>query len=371
MTHQKPYTCLILAGEPSGDLHGAQLIQQLKQANPQLNCIGCGGDRMQAAGLECVMHIRHLSIMGFLDIVMRLPQLFQLWFRLLYTLYTVRPDIVILIDYPGFNLHFARYAHGLKIPVIYYIAPKVWASRPKRIQSIKRDVDHLAVIFPFEVDFFSQQGCCVDYVGNPLAEIGDSHDELQALQSVEGAYTIALLPGSRLSEWTRLYPLMHATLLRLVQWHSNIRFILAQHPQLSDQQVQSHPQLMITSNARAALQAADVALVASGTATLEAAMIGTPMVVTYQTSRLNAWLAQRILITPYISLPNILAGQSIVPEYLQKSATSDQLAKAIQTLLEHPADYQEMKHQLRQLREQLRAHPKTSMVELIQRYLDH
>lgn len=362
-------TLLIIAGEPSGDIHGGALVQRLKAQHPEMQFIGCGGDHMIASGVRCFAHIKKLAVMGFIDIIMRLPQLMCLLMQSLYHAHRHRPCAIVLIDYPGFNLLLARCVKHLNIPILYYIAPKVWASRPRRIQTLKRCVDHLAVIFPFEVQLFQDQGCTATYVGNPLSEITDTPATdstlRERLKAHPGTKTIALLPGSRRSEWQRLYPLMMETAQQLSAHAPNLRFILAQHPNLSDFKVKMPNHVLHTHDAREAIRCADLVLVASGTATLEATVLNTPMVVTYQTSRFNAWLAKKILISKYVSLPNILAHQTIVPEYLQSDATVSQLAQALQHLLDDPQAYATTQKALKHVATQLKDHPITPLETLI------
>ncbi len=321
---------MIIAGEVSGDLHGGQLVAELRARVPELDIYGIGGDRMAARGVDLVHHVRDLSFMGVAEVLLHLPFIRSVMRGLTALLDTRRPDLVVLIDYPGFNLRFARQAKRRGIPVVYYVSPQVWAWGRGRVRKIRRLVARMLVILPFEQQFYRDRGIPALYVGNPLIELAApslSPDAFRAGMGLDATRPlVGLLPGSRGQEVEAILPVMLATCRMLREQEPSLQFVLALAPHIDRERVAS---LVADSGLDAVLAESlpyDVmahsrlALVASGTATLETGIIGTPMIVIYKTSALTYWLGRLLVRVPYIGLVNLVAGKQVVPEFVQGDA---------------------------------------------------
>ena len=353
---------LIITGEASGDLHGANLARALKQADPALSIVGIGGARMKAAGVEVIPDVAQLDIIGLIGPT-AVKTMIRRIMRIRRVIQADAWDLIVLIDNPGLNLHFARVAKAAGRRVLYYIAPQIWAWRPGRIRWIQRRVDHVVVILPFEAELYRRAGVRCTFVGHPLLdEVAPSYDRTELRKRFdlkEGQPVIGLLPGSRQGEIRSLLPTMLETAARLFARQPGMQFILAQAPSVSDQLLQEClagsrvPVRVVHGQASEVMAASDLLFVASGTATLQAAVVGTPMILLYATTWPTYWLARFLITVDCIGLVNLVARRKIVPELIQQDATADRLFREADRLLQDAQAYDEMKAALRAVREAL------------------
>lgn len=359
----------IIAGEASGDLHGGNLVRELFKASRQdpssasasdrqdlsLTIRAWGGDRMAAAGAEVVKHYRDLAFMGFTQVVMNLRTILRNIETCKKDIETFRPDALILIDYPGFNLRIAEWAHAKGIPVHYYISPQVWAWKKGRVHTIKKVVDRMYVILPFEKPWYANYGMDVDFVGHPLLDAieQEGRSPLTALPGDDGRPVVALLPGSRRQEIARMLPLMVAISRRFPQH----RFVLAAAPAVPDevyaQGIGDAPIMVVKDRTYDVLRSARAALVTSGTATLETALFGVPEVVCYSGSALNVWIAKRLVDIRFISLVNLIMDREVVRELIQSDLTVDNLSAELERLMQEGPYRTRMQGDLRELQQRL------------------
>jgi lipid-A-disaccharide synthase len=353
---------LIITGEASGDLHGANLARALKEADPLLSIVGIGGARMRAAGVELIPDVAQLDIIGLIGPT-AVKAIIQRVMRIRQVIRAESWDLIVLIDNPGLNFHFARIAKAAGRRVLYYIAPQIWAWRPRRIRWIQRRVDHVVVILPFEAELYHRAGVRCTFVGHPLLdEVAPSYDRTELRKRFdlkEDRLVIGLLPGSRQGEIRSLLPVMLETAARLSARQPAIQFILAQAPSVSDALLQEClaqsrvPVRVVHGQASEVMAASDLLFVASGTATLQAAVVGTPMILLYATTWPTYWLARFLIRVDYIGLVNLVAGRKIVTELIQQDATADRLCQEADRLLQDAQAYDQMKAALRAVREAL------------------
>lgn len=354
---------LIVAGEASGDLHAAGVVQELLRRSPHLTVEGIGGDRMRQAGVRLHTYAGELAVVGVVEVLYKLPALWRAYRSMVRLLRERRPDLLVLVDFPDFNLLLARRAFRLGIPVVYFISPQVWAWRTGRIRSIARYVRRLLVIFPFEEGFYRRKGMEALYVGHPLMDRLSASplmdDARRRLELDQTATVVGLLPGSRIGELTRHLPLLLRATRRLLLARPDLRVIIAAAEGLPLDLVGSYLKQegssarVVQGRTYEVMAASDLILVASGTATLEAAIIGTPMVIVYRLSFLS-WLLGRLLIrVPYIGMVNLVAGKAIVPELVQFEATPERVADEARRLLESPDRRRLMQEQLYEVRGRL------------------
>ncbi|MFK7890891.1 MAG: lipid-A-disaccharide synthase [Granulosicoccus sp.] len=337
-------TVMVSAGEASGDSHAANAIRALHADGFDVSSFGMGANHLKGTGTDLIVDCRDLAVIGIADVLINYPRFMRRLNRLREEMQQRKPDILLLVDYPDFNLKLAETAKKMQIPVLFYISPKVWAWRAGRVKRIASLVSHMAVIFPFEVDIYQRENVPVTYVGNPVvadAQSPLSRDEACLQVGLETEHqVVGLLPGSRRSEISRNLPVMVKTARLIRQQSPSIQFLLPVAPTLDIDLIQQAlddvlPQWLSLStvDSRTAMRAADVALVASGTATLETALIGTPMVVMYVINPLNYAIMKRLIQIPDISLVNIVAERRIVPEYLQHAANPETLSNELRSLL--------------------------------------
>jgi lipid-A-disaccharide synthase len=351
---------LVVAVEASGDLHGAAVLRELRALRPDLQAFGAGGPRMRAEGFEALVRAEDLSVMGIVEVLPKLPQLFEAMDTLKDAARERKPLLALLIDSPDFNLRLAKRLKQLRIPVAYFIGPTVWAWRTYRVKQIARDIARMLVILPFEAAFYAKHGVEARYVGNPLADelrrLPAGADRAGAREAVFGApveKVLALLPGSRLQEIHRLWPPMLAAARKLQASMPGLRLVVPIASTLERALFGYAPDVQFVASASQALAAADAAIVASGTATLEAALAGVPQVVVYRTSWLS-WMIGRMLIrVRFISLPNLLAGKALVPELLQSRCTATNIAEALSPLLTDGPEREAQLEGLRAVRAEL------------------
>ena len=353
---------LIITGEASGDLHGANLAIALKALAPDAVLVGVGGARMHAAGVDVVEGIGHLDIIGLIGpsalraVVHRLKKVRRL-------LQSEAWDVVVLIDNPGLNFHFARIAKKAGHRVVYYIAPQLWAWRPGRMRWMQRRVDHAIVTLPFEEPLYRAAGVPCTFVGHPLLDaVAVSYDRVGLRKQFgldSSAPVIGLLPGSRVSEVQLLLPVLVQTVARLAGLYSELQVVMAQagtiQDSLVDRLLADSPVKIrvIKHQPNEVMAAADVLLIASGTATLQAALVGTPMIIVYRAPRLTFWFARQLVRVKWIGLANLIAGRSIVPEVLQDEVTPERLTEEVLHLLRDRPAYREMQQALEQVRASL------------------
>ncbi|HUK12979.1 MAG TPA: lipid-A-disaccharide synthase [Thermoanaerobaculaceae bacterium] len=326
---------LIVAGEASGDLHAANLLAALRAAAPALEAFGVGGARLRAAGLDCLAHSEELSVMGLAEVVRHLPRLLGLARRVRRGALARRPDVAVLVDSPDFNLPLARRLRRAGIPVVIYISPQLWAWRSGRVRRIRRDVRRVLCILPFEVGFYREHRVEAEFVGHPLV---DELAPVMAAMPARERGVLALLPGSRWHEVEALLPTMLAAAAGIVrEGASRARLIVA--PGLDPDRLRamvpagSPPVELVTEDRHRALAACDAAMVASGTATLECALLDVPMVVGYRLHALSYRLARRLVKVPHVALVNLVRGERLAPELVQDEFTAAKLAAAAAGLL--------------------------------------
>lgn len=336
----------VIAGEDSGDLHAANLLKALKSQVPGLQARGMGGDQLQAAGCTLTAHISEGNFMGFAEVIRHLGTIRGLFRRLKADATAWQPDAVLLVDYPGFNLRMAPFFKAMGIPVYYYISPQVWAWKKGRVKKIKRFVDKMFVILPFEKPFYQQEGLEVDYVGHPLL---DAIGEVK--RTPESPPVIAILPGSRKQEISRMLP----TMLDMVNRFPAYRFVIAGAPsqpkEFYHQFIGTKPVELVMNQTYNLLSRATAALVTSGTATLETALYQVPQVVCYRASRISYEIGKRLVNIRFISLVNLIMDKEVVTELIQSDFNHTRLESELQKLLEpdHAAQLHAEYLELRQL----------------------
>ena len=358
----------LVAGELSGDLLGAGLIAALKTHYPKARFSGIGGPSMIEQGLRSLVPLERLAVMGLVEVLRHLPELLRIRRRLYRGLLTDPPAVFIGIDAPDFNLGLERRLRIRGIPTVHYVSPSVWAWRPWRVRKIARSVDLMLTLLPFEAAFYQRHDVPVRYVGHPLADAIPPHnDPLLARQSLHlsvptEACIVALLPGSRRGEVGRLGPLLLDTAAWIWARRPEVHFLLpAATPELFEilesmraERTPMLPLTLVQGRSREAMAAADVVLLASGTATLEAMLLKRPMVVAYRVAPVTAWIARRLLTVSHFALPNLLAGRTLVPEFVQDAATVDNLGPAVLRWLDDAVAWSELMVEFEALHAQLR-----------------
>jgi lipid-A-disaccharide synthase len=372
----------IVSGEMSGDLLGAGLINQLRKSQPFLVASGIGGPAMLSTGFCSLYDMEHLAVMGLVEPLRRLPALFKIRRALTHYFITHRPDVFIGIDSPDFNLGLELKLRQAGIPVVHYVSPSVWAWRKKRIHKIAKAVDLVLTLFPFEADFYRAHQVPVKFVGHPLADLiplqpPDKSVARRALGLEENAIYIALLPGSRRNEIKYLSELFITTAAKISHERPQIKFITSAVNAEYDQAVKKScqklaPELPIhffIGKSHEIMAAADVVLVTSGTATLETMLFKRPMVIAYRMAELTYQIARHIVKIPYIGLPNLLANEALVPEFIQSAAQPEKLAAALLDFLDYPEKIKMLEKKFLMIHQQLRCNANQQAAEAIQELL--
>jgi lipid-A-disaccharide synthase len=379
---------LLSAGEASSDLYGAQLSVALRRRaradDEPLEFVGVGGERMRAAGCEIIVEARHLSVVGMTEILSHLPKIYSEFRKLLRAVDASpnKPDVAVVIDSPAFNFRVAREMHARDIPVVYFVAPQLWAWREYRVRRVQKWIKKVLCIFPFEEDFYCKHGVDVEYVGHPLADLDPpaiSREEYARQNSLDAEKTwVALLPGSRNKE-------VKANLETMVRAASllaggELQFIVPLAPALDAKllaaQMEAYEpatavaQPVLVRDARAALLHARAAVIASGTATVEAALMGTPFIAVYRLSALTFFAARRLVKVPFVAMPNLIAGRQIVPELLQENFTPQNVAAELKKILSDGAEREQMLAALADVRERLKFSGSARGVTAIERAAD-
>ena len=341
---------MVIAGEVSGDQHAARLVRDLRAARPDVELFGIGGDALRAAGVRTVVDARDMAVVGFIEVLHRYFFFRRVFRRMTDLLAAEKPDALLLVDYPGFNLRLAAEAHARGIPVLYYVSPQVWAWHKSRIPKMAQIIDLLMVIFPFEVDVFKDTGLKTVFTGHPLVE---SVKRTLAGAPAElpwpaGGKRVALLPGSRRQEIARVLPMMLDAARELRRRDPATVFLIpaasAELRELIEAQLAARPAderaavAVVTGQMREVARQARAAMVCSGTATVETALVGCPMIVVYRTAAATYWFGRRVIRVPWLGMVNLIAGRELCPEFIQYAAQPAAMAAALEPLLgETPA----------------------------------
>ena len=364
--HYSKRRILLVAGEASGDAHGADLVQTLKQHAPHIEVFGVGGPALRAAGMQTLVDTATIAGMGLIEARDKVGNLIRTYRQLTAILRTQPPDLLILIDFPEFNLRLAKIAKQNGVRVFYYISPQVWAWRKRRVYTIAKRVDQLAVVFPFEQAFYAAHGCSAEFVGHPLIDrVRPTRSRAETLQQYQldpQRQTIALLPGSRTQELRYLLdPLLRAA----TNLGNTYQFILPVASILNRTEIEKNLSQnlsgplgpaairVVQDDTYNVIHAADLAIVASGTATLETALLERPMVIVYRVAPLTYTLARLFVDLPFFGMPNLIAERRVVPELLQTAVTPDRIAHEARQLLTNPQAYSVAQEGLREVRRRL------------------
>ncbi|GGY76765.1 lipid-A-disaccharide synthase [Marinobacter zhanjiangensis] len=374
---REPITFAMVAGEVSGDILGSGLIRSLRKRYPNARFVGIGGEEMMAAGFHSLIPMERLSIMGLVEVLGRLRELFAIRARLMDYLLTTPPAVVIGIDSPDFTLGIEERCRKAGIPTVHYVSPSVWAWRQKRIVRIARSVDLMMTLLPFEAQFYEDHGVPVTFVGHPLADrvpmVTDTAGARDKLGLVQDRPVLAILPGSRGGEVDRLGGLFLETARLLQAVHPDLQLVVPCVNREREVQVRALaealdvtlPLTVVRGRSREVMAASDVVLLASGTATLEAMLLKKPMVVGYRLNNLTYKLVSRLVKVSWASLPNLLAGRELVPELLQDDATPQRLAEAVLKQLDNLAQRDHLNQAFTELHQQLRRNADERAAEAI------
>jgi len=373
---------LVVAGEASGDTHGAALLKGLKENHPEIDIYGIGGPKMLREGLRPYYMMDALQVHGLAEVLFHLPRLYQILWNLRDSLIEEEPDAVLLIDYPGFNLKLAAYAKKFGIPVLFFNSPQIWAWRKGRLKTIVQVVDKMMVLFPFEKEIYTDAGMDADFVGHPLLDESVPEFVLQEFRAQYGFKKeiplIVLAPGSRPSELKNHLPVMLEALPLLEEKIGEAQYLLPLAESLDIASVQrllddsQKKVLLISGSFAESIRTADAAIVASGTATLQTGLALTPFVIVYKVANLSFWIAKKLAQVPYLGIVNVLAKRCIVPELLQERFTPANIAEKTAQILQDNAYRQQMLADLKAIRHQLgEAGAYTRSVSLITEFLSH
>jgi len=354
---------MIIAGEASGDLHGAGVVRELKRIDPAIDIYGVGGDKMKREGMSLVYDIRELGFMGFFEVLKHIPFVKTMERTLEQIVKFKRPDVLVLIDYPGFNLRFAAIAKRYDVKIVYYISPQVWAWNRSRVKKMRGLVDKMLVIFPFEVDFYKHAGIDAEFVGHPLMEVLESRMDRANFLKRYGLDSerefIALFPGSRLQEIENIFPAMLIA-AKGVAAELDMEIAVGVAPTLDEKYFRTFFKVegvhLIKGATYELMQHAHFAFVTSGTATLETACFATPMFVVYRTSWLTYLVGRAMIRVKNIGLVNIVAEKKIVPEFIQHKASAGNLMRSALAFLSDPEKVAKMKSELSQIKGMLGEH---------------
>jgi len=363
LTPRNLKSVVIIAGESSADLHGSNLVMAMKRLHSGIVFTGIGGEKMEQAGVRVLIPSSEMAVVGLTEVFSKLRTIYKASKDIKSILKTDRPDLLILIDYPDFNIHIARTAKRFGIPVLYYISPQVWAWRSGRVRKIARRIDRMAVILPFEKDYYRNRSIKVDYVGHPLLDecpsVLNKKKIFSRVGMDQGYPIVGLLPGSRKEELFNLLPAMVEAAGILGNHYPGLQCILPLAPGLEHTFVQPFIDKSKTAvklfrgNIYDALSVCDVALVASGTATLETTIMGVPMVIVYKVSPISYWIGRMVIKVSYAGLVNLVGGEEVVPELIQGEATADRIAGEALTILGNTEIKENMIKKLNLIKEKL------------------
>ena len=374
---------VLVVGEASGDLLGSALIEELNQRFSEVEFVGIGGPLMIAQGFDAWYRMSELSVMGYVEVIKKLPKLICIRSSLIRRILRYQPDLVVGIDAPDFNLFLERSVRKSGVPVVHLVSPSIWAWRYERIHKIRESVDRMLVLFPFEEEIYKREGIPVSYVGHPLADqielVVDRFRYRDELGFTVNQKLVALLPGSRRSELKQHLDLMLDAAELIKSKYPDVRFAI---PLINEDTVafsrgymsQRRKDLIdeiqfVSANTQNVLKAADLAIIASGTATLEALLCECPMVVTYKVSQLTAWLMRRRARATFVSLPNIIANEHLVDEFIQERARSHMLADAVISLFDQTEKLAGMRTRFREIKKTLRVGSAIRSADVIQKFV--
>ena len=353
---------LISAGEASGDLYPGAVTRGIKQLNPEAEVFGMGGDCLREAGGEVLFDIKDHSLMGFVEVLKKLPDVWKLRNAFIDLMEKRKPDVLLTIDYPGFNMRLAKLAKERGINVVYFIAPQVWAWRPGRAADVAKVTDKIACIFPFECDFYKSYGADIEFIGHPLVDTVKPSLSRKEAEELAGKRTghplILLMPGSREMEIQRLLPVMLDAVKILKQKRPELDFAIPRAATIAKEILEDSVRQaglnirLIEGHNYDVMSVADLAIVTSGTVTLEAAMCGLGCEILYKSSPVSFWIAKRVVKIPNIGLPNIVAGRQIEPELLQDDCTPENISSTALELLE-PERFAQLQRDLQEVKEKL------------------
>ena len=353
---------LISAGEASGDLHAGAVTRAIKQLDPEAEVFGMGGDRLREAGGEVLFDIKDHSLMGFVEVLKKLPDVWKLRKAFIDLMEARKPDVLLTIDYPGFNMRLAKLAKERGIKVVYFIAPQVWAWRPGRAAGVAKATDKIACIFPFEYDLYKSYGADIEFVGHPLVDTVKPSLSRKEAEELAGKRTghplILLMPGSRTMEIQRLLPVMLDAAKILKQKRPELEFAMPRAATIPKEELAAPIKAagldvtLTEGHNYDIMSVADLAIATSGTVTLEAALCGLGCPILYKSSPVSFWIAKRVVEIPHIGLPNIVAGRLIEPELLQDECKPEKIAAMVLELLETER-YRQLQQDLHEVREKL------------------
>lgn len=358
----RPPRVFFIAGEHSGDLQGSLVLSHLKRLRPDLVAEGIGGPLLKKAGLDCLHSLDELAVIGFVEVLKNLPHFLGIFDEVKQRLTTHKPDLLVLIDYPGFNTRVAKVAKDLGIYVVYYITPQVWAWNPSRVHGITRIIDEAVVVFSFEEKIWRKAGARVSWFGHPLVGITENRTPPAVFRAELGigqGPVVSLLPGSRSQEIRYILPGLLDTAELIRQRKPDTRFLLPLAGTIQESLILPHlkgrnlPLTLLRGQTYEAVAASDLALVASGTATLETAILGTPMIIVYQTNLFTSIMSKFLIQKPHIGLPNVVAGRQIVPEFIRWRFQPRLIADEALSILAHPRRQDTIRRQLAQVRARL------------------
>jgi len=347
-------TYFIIAGEPSGDLHGAKLVAAMKKRSSNICFVGNGGNKMREEGVDLLYHTDQLSVMGFSEIVKHIPFLLKVFRNTLKKIVEIKPERIILIDYPGFNLRMAKKCARLSIPTTYFILPQLWAWKENRVKTFHKFIDQSLSIFPFEQSWYEKRGVSTNYVGHPFTEPGTPKktkaEFYRKHKLKENTKILTLLPGSRQQEVDKMWPIFYEAALEIKK-KNNVEIMLAK-----SSGVNVHPKEdchVEEEDVYASILYATAAITASGTASLECAVLDTPQVVCYKLSSFSGFIAKQMNRAPFVSMPNLIAGRTVVNELLQKEVNSDSIAIHLLPLLKDSSQRRLMLQDFEEIRRSL------------------
>lgn len=353
---------MLVVGEASGDIHGAQLVNALLRHDPTLRIFGVGGEQLLQTRFEVLVNVSKLTGMGFMELLGNLNNIREAYHLLRRALGERRPDLLVLIDFPDFNLRLAKYAHALQIPVLYYVSPQVWAWRRGRVRQIARWVDQMAVVFPFEVSFYENHGVKAKFVGHPLLDTVSVKEEREVVLTKCGLdaskFTVALLPGSRQKEVGFHLPVMLEAAERLSRMRS-VQFLCVRASTVDRTEVEAVLSSgrfkipLVDHDRYDAIGASDLVWTASGTATLETALLLKPMIIVYRLSWITYLLARLLVRVPHIGMVNLIAGERVVPELVQSEFNALRMVQESQLICDNPAARERIVEKLSKLRAEL------------------
>lgn len=353
----KPPRVLLSCGEPSGDVYAGELFERMRALRPDVVGFGLGGDHLAAAGGRLLAHVRDLAVVGLVEVLRHLGDLKALFDRILTEVDREPPDVAVLLDYPDFNLRLARELHRRRIPVVYYVSPQVWAWRRGRIRQIRRHVTRMLVLFPFEEEVYRKAGVPVTFVGHPLVErvkpVADRAAFLKEIGLDPSRPVVALLPGSRPGEVSHNLPPLRGAAALMRARRPEVQLVLAAAATLPDAAFSGAEVPIVRDRTHALLSTASVGIVASGTATVEAALLELPMVVVYRLAPLTYALGRPLVRLDRFAMVNLIAGREVAPELIQRNFTPERVADEALRLLDDPVRRETMRRDLREVRARL------------------